>query len=93
VNELKQKIKELLLTPKGWFSFFIANIITSLPWFIPLSFGFIFNNQTAYIISASIWGFFMLPFTPIWVLNIIIALQINNLLDCSKRKTPTQERN
>ena len=76
LNQLKIQLKQMLTTKSGWFSIIIANVITSLPWFIPLVYGFVFNNQTAYIISASIWGFLMLPFTPLWVVNIIIALQI-----------------
>ena len=80
LSKLKDALKYLLTTPMGWFSFIMANVITSLPWFIPLAYGFVFNNQTAYIISASIWGFLMLPFTPLWVVNIIIALQIQKYI-------------
>lgn len=75
---LKQQLKMLIATPKGWLSWFIANVITSLPWAIPLIYGFIFKDNNGYVIAGSIWAFMMLPLTPFWILNLAIALFLRN---------------
>jgi hypothetical protein len=74
MNKLKNEIKDMLATPQGWLSWFLANIITSLPWFIPLALGWVLNRPNLYTVSAGIWTFVMLPITPFWILNIIIAI-------------------
>jgi len=73
-------MKELFLTKEGWLSWFIANVITSLPWALPLIFGFILKNDALYTIAASVWAFMMLPLTPFWILNVIIAVFFTKLL-------------
>lgn len=75
----------MFATPQGWLSWFIANVITSLPWAIPLIYGFIFEDAKAYVIAGSIWGFVMLPITPFWMFNVIIAVWFKNILLKSKR--------
>lgn len=72
--KLKYILKNLFLTKEGWISWFIANTITTLPWLIPFVYGFIFNDSNAYIISASIWTFMILPFTPFWMINVLISV-------------------
>lgn len=74
MQKFKLLLKELFLTKQGWVSWVVANVITSLPWLIPLILGFIFNNQKLYVIAGSIWTFVMLPITPFWVLNLMIAI-------------------
>jgi hypothetical protein len=78
MNKLKQQLKMLIATPKGWISWIIANIITTLPWVIPLVYGFIFKDNNGYIVAGSIWTFGMLPFTPVWAVNLAIALFLRN---------------
>ena len=85
VNKSKKELKELLATPKGWFSWFIANVITSLPWAIPLIYGFIFKDNNGYILATSIWTFMMLPITPFWILNLVIAIWFKNVFLKNKR--------
>jgi hypothetical protein len=75
---LKQQLKMIIATPKGWLSWFIANIITSLPWIIPLIYGFVFKDNNGYLIAGSIWTFAMLPVTPIWIINLAIAVFLRN---------------
>jgi hypothetical protein len=79
-EKLKRQLKELLLTWQGWLSWIIANIITSLIWILPLVYGFLFKDNTGYTLAASIWTFIMLPITPFWILNLIIALWLKNIL-------------
>jgi hypothetical protein len=80
LNKTKKEVKELFYTLEGWLSWFIANVITSLPWVVPLVYGFLFEDNRGYIIAGSIWTFIMLPITPVWIINIIIALYIKNIL-------------
>lgn len=84
-SSLKKELKEMFLTPQGWIGWIIANIITSLPWAVPLIYGYIFNNQQAYMIAGSIWAFLMLPLTPAWAVNVAIAVPIKSLLLKNKR--------
>ncbi len=84
-NKSKKELKEMFLTPQGWISWIIANIITSLPWAIPLIYGFIFKDNNGYVIAGSIWAFLMLPLTPAWAVNVAIAVPIKNLLLKNKR--------
>jgi hypothetical protein len=80
VTKLKESLKQLITTPQGWFSWFIANIITSLPWIIPLIYGFIFKDENAYVLATAIWAFLLSPLAPLWIVNVIIALQINKYI-------------
>ena len=80
INKLKQQLKELFLTKEGWAGWIVANIATSLPWLIPLVYGFILKDNNAYLIAGSIWTFIMLPITPFWILNVIIAVWVKNIL-------------
>jgi hypothetical protein len=75
---LKQQLKMLIATPKGWLSWIIANVITSLPWAIPLIYGFVFKDNNGYVIAGSIWTFTMLPLTPFWIINLAIAVFLRN---------------
>jgi hypothetical protein len=85
ILKAKELLKELFLTWQGWLSWFIANIITSLPWILPLVYGFVFKDNNGYIIAGSVWTFIMLPVTPFWILNVIIATAIVKLLIKRKR--------
>jgi hypothetical protein len=78
MQKLKEQIKMILATPKGWLSWFIANIITSLPWFLPLAYGFVFQDERGYYTAAAVYAFILAPFTPFWILNVIIALFLRN---------------
>lgn len=78
MSKFKEQLKMLIATPQGWFSWFIANVITSLPWILPLIYGFVFKDNNGYLIAGSIWTFMMLPFTPFWVLNLAIAVFLRN---------------
>jgi hypothetical protein len=74
MNKLKITLKKLFLTKEGWFSWIFANIITSLPWFLPLAYGFVFQDERGYIASAAVYAFILAPFTPFWMLNVLLAL-------------------
>jgi len=78
MEKLKQQLKMLIATPKGWLSWLIANVITSLPWAIPLIYGFVFKDNNGYVIAGFVWAFVMLPITPFWMLNVIIAVFLRN---------------
>jgi len=78
MEKLKQQLKMLIATPKGWLCWLIANVITSLPWILPLIYGFVFKDNNGYVIAASIWTFMMLPVTPFWILNLAIAVFLRN---------------
>ena len=73
IAKAKILLKDLFLTWQGWLSWIIANIITSLPWALPLVYGFVFKDNNGYIIAGSVWTFIMLPVTPFWILNVLIA--------------------
>jgi hypothetical protein len=73
IAKAKILLKDLFLTWQGWLSWIIANIITSLPWILPLVYGFVFKDNNGYIIAGSVWTFIMLPVTPFWILNVLIA--------------------
>ena len=73
IAKAKGLLKDLFLTKEGWISWAIANVLTSLPWAIPLIYGFIFKDNNGYILAGSIWTFIMLPITPFWILNVLIA--------------------
>lgn len=81
ILKAKHLLKGLFLTKEGWIGWIIANIITSLPWALPLIYGFVFKDQNGYVIAGSIWAFMMLPFTPFWILNVFIATYILKLLN------------
>jgi hypothetical protein len=81
IDKAKLTLKHLLLTKEGWLSWLIANVITSLPWIISFAIGFLFDNHRWYVIGGSIWTFIMLPITPFWILNIIIAVFIMFIKD------------
>jgi hypothetical protein len=70
------QVKIILTTKEGWISWIIANIITSLPWFLPLVYGFVFNDNRGYVAAAAVYAFILAPFTPFWILNVIISLFI-----------------
>lgn len=74
MKKLKVLLKELFLTKQGWLSWLIANVITSMVWFVPLFLGFILQNENLYAVSGAIWVFIMLPTTPMWAVNVIIAV-------------------
>jgi hypothetical protein len=73
IAKAKILLKDLFLTWQGWLSWIIANIITSLPWVLPLVYGFVLKDNNGYIIAGSVWTFIMLPVTPFWILNVLIA--------------------
>lgn len=79
LEKVKSLMKQLFLTKEGWIAWFLANVITSLPWFIPLAIGFLFDKNNLYIVAGSIWTFMMLPITPFWILNVIIAVFLTKL--------------
>lgn len=73
-------MKQLFLTKEGWIAWIVANIITSLPWFLPLAYGFIFQDERGYYAAAGVYAFILAPFTPFWMLNVIIAVWVVRLL-------------
>jgi hypothetical protein len=79
------QVKIILTTKEGWISWIIANIITSLPWFLPLVYGFMFQDERGYIAAAATYAFILAPFTPFWILNVIISLFIYKQI---KKKNP-----
>jgi hypothetical protein len=89
MQKFKQLLKELFLTKQGWLSWLMANVVTSMGWFIPLFFGFILQNNRLYVIAGSVWTFMMLPVTPFWVLNVIIAIWLRKKIftKVSSKKT------
>jgi hypothetical protein len=80
IEKIKKTMKELFLTREGWISWFVANVITSLPWFLPLTYGFLFQDEGAYMAAAAVYAFILLPLTPFWILNVIIAVWFTKLL-------------
>lgn len=76
MRKFKQLLAELFLTKKGWLSWLVANVITSLPWAIPLLIGFILQDNRFYVVAGSIWAFIILPITPFWILNVLIAVAL-----------------
>jgi hypothetical protein len=78
MKKIKQQLKEMFLTKQGWISWVIANMITSLPWFLPLAYGFVFQDNRGYIAAAGVYAFILAPFTPFWILNVIIAVFIKD---------------
>jgi hypothetical protein len=80
LEKTKATMKQLFLTKEGWIGWIVANIITSLPWAIPFALGFIFKETYYYAVAGSIWAFMMLPLTPFWILNVIIAVFVAKLL-------------
>ncbi len=74
MNKVKQTLKELFATREGWFSWIIANVITSALWFIPLAIGWLTQNNNLMLTAGAIWGFMIAPFTPVWVVNTFIAV-------------------
>jgi hypothetical protein len=78
MQKFKKQLKMLIATPKGWLSWLIANLITALPWIIPLIYGFVFKEESMYILSASIFAFSILPFTPMWLVILVIAVFLRN---------------
>jgi hypothetical protein len=74
LHAAKETLKHLFLTKEGWLSWFVANVITSLPWMLPLIYGFIFKEENAYILATSIWAFLLTPLAPLWIPNVFIAL-------------------
>jgi len=81
----KQELKEIFLTPEGWIGWFIANVITSLHWAIPIVLGFITKDNYWYTTAAALWAIGMSPFVPLWAVNILLASWIKNLLLKNKR--------
>jgi hypothetical protein len=80
LTKAKKEVKEILLTKQGWVAWIVANIITSLPWFLPLAYGFVFNDEKGYYVAGVVYAFILAPFTPFWILNIMIAIPIKNYL-------------
>jgi hypothetical protein len=74
MQKFKLLLKEMFLTKEGWISWIFANTITSLPWFLPLAYGFVFNDNVGYMVASGVYAFILLPFTPFWILNVIIAV-------------------
>lgn len=85
VNKAKLELKEMFATSQGWLSWLIANIITSMFWGMPLIYGFVFKDNRAIVVAGSIWTFMMLPITPFWILNVVIAVAVKNVLIKKKR--------
>jgi hypothetical protein len=80
VVKIKKELKEMFLTKQGWIAWIIANVITSLPWFLPLAYGFLFDDIRGYYAAASVYAFILLPFTPFWILNVIIAVALKKTI-------------
>jgi hypothetical protein len=67
------EVKKILTSRKGWTAWFIANIITTSAWFIPLGIGFILQDQRLYVLAGSIWALMLSPIIPVWPINLLIA--------------------
>jgi hypothetical protein len=80
IKESGGKVKEIIISPRGWMSWFIANIITSSPWLIPLIYYLITNDLKYLALSGTIWTLQMAPFPLETFLNIAITLFIYNLI-------------
>jgi hypothetical protein len=89
IKKLSSQFKEILLSPLGWFSWLISNIIISLPWILTITYYFITNDPKWLAISASIWTFQMTPLPLETFLNIFLTIFIYNLL---KGKPTERER-
>jgi hypothetical protein len=74
LHTAKETLKRIFLTKEGWISWIIANIITSLPWFLPLAYGFVFSDERGYMVASAVYAFILLPVTPFWILNVLIAV-------------------
>jgi len=46
MQKFKLLLKKVFSTKEGWISWIIANTITNFPWFLPLLYGFFFNDWT-----------------------------------------------
>jgi hypothetical protein len=88
--KLKQQLKELFFTKEGWIGWSIANVLTSLPWAVPLIIGFILKDDRLYIVASAVWAFLISPLAPIWIPNVFIAIWIKNILLKRGRSTPEQ---
>jgi hypothetical protein len=80
LEKTKATMKQLFLTKEGWIAWIVANVITSLPWFLPLAYGFVFSDNMGYMAAAAVYAFILAPFTPFWILNVIIAVWVVKLL-------------
>jgi len=76
ILKAKALLKTFFLTKEGWVAWIIANIITSLPWFLPLAYGFLFDDIRGYYTAGAVYAFILAPFTPFWLLNVLIAYTI-----------------
>lgn len=76
----KQEVKELFLTWEGWMGWFIANVITSLHWMIPVVIGFMTKDNYWYTSAAALWALGISPLVPLWLFNVIIGVWIKKLL-------------
>lgn len=81
----KKELKELLTTWQGWLAWFIANIITSLHWVIPLVIGFIFKDNKLYALAGTLYAIGLSPLVPLWLFNIFIAIFIKNKIFTIKK--------
>jgi len=80
ISKTKATMKQLFLTKEGWIGWIVANLITSIPWFLPLAYGFVFKDERGYVVAAAVYAFILAPFTPFWILNVIIAVWVFKLL-------------
>ena len=85
IAKAKQELKEIFLTWQGWAGWIIANVITSLHWVTMIVIGFITKDTTWYASAAAAWALGMSPLIPLWIVNIMLASLIKNLLLKNKR--------
>lgn len=77
---MKEQFKLLITTKEGLFSWFIANIITSLHWAIPFFFGWVLGDSRLIALAGSLWALGLSPFIPLFIVNIFIAFRINKFI-------------
>jgi hypothetical protein len=68
-----QQIKKIFITKEGWFALLLSNLFWSAFWLIPLVIGFVFKNESYYILAGSIYFFFWQPLIPMWFITPLTA--------------------
>jgi hypothetical protein len=86
-GKVKKVLKELFASKLGWISIIIANVLWSMWWFPFIVIGVITGDNKWFVISGSIYLFFLQPLVPMWLIIPITALWILKYL---KPKQPKE---
>jgi hypothetical protein len=79
-NKIKNLMRELFLTKKGWLAILLANIFWTMFWLPFLIMWFITRIENYLIIGTTIYIFFLQPLVPMWLITPLTALFIKNKL-------------